>query len=71
MCSSAHQLTEGSGSEDSAEPEDDFDSYDLKYFLWKHAVSRKDATRILHLHRNDRNASFLGTAMPPEAISAQ
>jgi hypothetical protein len=33
-----------------------FEPYELEYFLQKHPISRKDATRILHLHRSDRDA---------------
>jgi hypothetical protein len=33
-----------------------FEPYDLEYFLQKHPVSRKDAIRILQLHRSDRDA---------------
>jgi hypothetical protein len=33
-----------------------FEPYDLEYFLKKHPVARKDAIRILQLHRNDRDA---------------
>lgn len=33
-----------------------FEPYDLEYFLQKHPVARKDAIRILQLHRSDRDA---------------
>jgi hypothetical protein len=33
-----------------------FEPYDLDYFAQKHVIPKKDAMRILHLHRNDRDA---------------
>lgn len=30
--------------------------YDLDYFMQKHAISKIDAIRILHLHQKDRDA---------------
>ena len=32
------------------------DAYELDYFMQKHAIGRTDATRILKLHRSDRDA---------------
>jgi hypothetical protein len=33
------------------------DPYDVAYFAKKHGISSKDATRIINLHRSDRDSS--------------
>jgi hypothetical protein len=33
------------------------DPYDVDYFAKKHGISSKDASRIINLHRSDRDSS--------------
>jgi hypothetical protein len=33
------------------------DPYDVEYFAKKHGISSKDASRIINLHRSDRDSS--------------
>jgi hypothetical protein len=33
------------------------DPYDVAYFAKKHGISSNDATRIINLHRSDRDSS--------------